>query len=271
MQASPSLRIATLGEQIVAKCPNNGVIGRLLTSRLYYTKIEKKSVVFTTERENMKKYIPILKRTQLFNGVSEEEISSMLTCLNTTLRTYKKGEYVFRQGEYLSDITVLVEGQLHIQQDDYWGNSNIISIIRSGEMFGEAYISPNSEAILNNVIAVETSTILFFDARRIITTCSSACRFHSLVIQNLFYALSDKNRTLVQKIGHMSNRSIRAKLISYLSEEARRQNSATFTIPFNRQQLADFLSVDRSAMSNELCKMRNEGLIQFEKSKFSLL
>ena len=138
-------------------------------------------------------------------------------------------------------------------------------------MFGEAYVTPNSGAILNNVIAVEDSSVLFFDAKRIITTCPSGCRFHSMVIQNLFFAISDKNRKLVQKLGHMSNRSTRGKLMSYLSEESNRQNSSTFMIPFNRQQLADFLSVDRSAMSNELCKMRDEGLIKFDKSKFTLI
>ena len=102
-------------------------------------------------------------------------------------------------------------------------------------------------------------------------TCSSSCSFHSMVVQNLFFAISEKNRTLVQKLGHMSKRSTREKLLSYLSEEAEKQNSAQFAIPFNRQQLADFLSVDRSAMSNELCKMRDEGLIEFEKNRFKLL
>ncbi|MCD8015991.1 MAG: Crp/Fnr family transcriptional regulator [Lachnospiraceae bacterium] len=219
----------------------------------------------------MKKFIPVLKRTQLFSGVSENEISSMLTCLNVTLKTYKKGEYVFREGEHLSDIAVLVEGQLHIQRDDYWGNSNIISIVSVGEMFGEAYVTPNSGAMLNNVIAIADSAVLFFDAKRIITTCPSACRFHSMVVQNLFYAISDKNRKLVQKLSHMSNRSTREKLMSYLSEESSRQNSSSFIIPFNRQQLADFLSVDRSAMSKELCKMRDDGIIRFEKNQFTLI
>ncbi|MCD7954744.1 MAG: Crp/Fnr family transcriptional regulator [Lachnospiraceae bacterium] len=219
----------------------------------------------------MKRFIPVLKRTQLFSGVSENEISSMLTCLNVTLKTYKKGEYVFREGEHLSDIAVLVEGQLHIQRDDYWGNSNIISIVNVGEMFGEAYVTPNSGAMLNNVIAIADSAVLFFDAKRIITTCPSACRFHSMVVQNLFYAISDKNRKLVQKLSHMSNRSTREKLMSYLSEESSRQNSSTFIIPFNRQQLADFLSVDRSAMSKELCKMRDDGIIRFEKNQFTLI
>ena len=138
-------------------------------------------------------------------------------------------------------------------------------------MFGEAYVAPDSGAILNDVVAVRDSAVIFFDVARILMVCSSTCKFHSTVVQNLFFAISEKNRKLVQKLAHMEKRSIRKKLISYLSEEAKRQNSGSFTIPFNRQQLADFLSVDRSAMSNELCKMRDEGLLIFEKNKFTLL
>ena len=219
----------------------------------------------------MKKYVSVLKRTQLFSGVGDDEIASMLSCLGARLYTYKKGEYVLRQGEHLSDITVLVEGNLHIQKDDYWGNRSILGQSAVGEMFGEAYVAPESGALLNDVVAVEDSAIMFFDVKKIITTCSSACRFHATVVQNLFFAISEKNRKLVQKLGHMSKRSTREKLISYLSEEAKKHNSSSFTIPFNRQQLADFLSVDRSAMSNELCKMRDEGLLEFEKNQFKLL
>ena len=218
----------------------------------------------------MTNYIPILKKTQLFSGVSEEEVALMLTCLGARLYTYQKGDYVFRQGEHLGDITVLVEGSLHIQKDDYWGNRSILSRIAVGEMFGEAYIAPESGALLNDVVAIEDSAVMFFNVKRIITTCSSACRFHAMVVQNLFFAISEKNRKLVQKLGHMSKRSTREKLISYLSEEAKKHNSASFAIPFNRQQLADFLSVDRSAMSNELCKLRDEGLLAVEKNRFEL-
>ena len=219
----------------------------------------------------MKKYIPVLKRTKLFSGVGEEDISSLLSCLGARKKEYKKGEYILREGEHISDIFILVEGKIHIQKDDYWGNRSILSVISVGEMFGEGYAAPESGALLNDVVAVEVSSVIFFDVKRILTTCSSACRFHNMIVQNMFFAISDKNRKLVQKLGHMSGRTTRAKLISYLSEEAKRQGSSAFTVPFNRQQLADYLCVDRSAMSNELCKMRDEGMIKFEKSRFELL
>lgn len=207
----------------------------------------------------------------MFAGIADNEIAAMLSCLGARFHTFEKGEYVLRQGETTGYITVLVEGTLHIQNDDYWGNRSILSQITVGEMFGEAYVGRESGTILNDVVAVEDCTVIFFDVKRIITTCSSACRFHTMVVQNLFFAISEKNKRLVQKLGHMSKRSTREKLISYLSAEAKKQNSSSFEIPFNRQQLADFLSVDRSAMSNELCKMRDEGLIKFKKSNFTLL
>ena len=219
----------------------------------------------------MKKYIPVLKRTKLFSGVGEEDISSLMSCLGAGFQSCKKGEYILREGEHTSGIFVLVEGKMHIQKDDYWGNRSILSVICVGEMFGEAYFAPESGVIMNDVVAVEDSSVIFFDAKRVLTTCPSACRFHNMIVQNLFFAISDKNRNLVQKLGHMSGRTIRAKLISYLSEEAKRQGSSAFAIPFNRQQLADYLCVDRSAMSNELCKMRDEGMIRFEKNRFELL
>ena len=219
----------------------------------------------------MKKYIKILKKSRIFAGVSEDEIEAMLSCLNARVLSFKKGEYVLRQGEMIRDILILVEGALHVQREDYWGNLSILSHVDVGEMFGEAYVAPESGSLMNDVVAVEDSTVMLFDVRRIVTTCPSVCRFHSLVVQNMFFAISEKNRRLVGKLGHMSRRTTREKLISYLSEESQKQRSSSFTIPFTRQQLADYLSVDRSAMSSELCRMRDDGLIEFERSRFKLL
>lgn len=219
----------------------------------------------------MKKYISILKRSKLFSGVGENDITLMLTCLGAVSKSYRKGEYVFRQGEHISNICILVEGKLHIQRDDYWGNRSIINIVETGEMFGESYASPGSGPMTNDVIAAESCTVIFFDVSRILTTCSSSCRFHTLTVQNLFFALSERNKQLMSKLIITSQRTTREKLIAYLSEQAKKHDKSTFEIPFNRQQLADYLSVDRSAMSSELSKLRDEELIEFNKNKFTLL
>lgn len=149
----------------------------------------------------------------------------------------------------------MAKGNLHIKRDDYWGNRSIIQLIGVGEIFGESYVAPDSGTLPNDVVAVEDSTILLFDIRRVLNVYPWGCKFHFMVLQNQFFAISEKNRKLVQKLWHMSKRTTREKLICYLSEKAKRKNSGTFAIPFSRQQLADFLA-DRSAISNELCKVR---------------
>lgn len=218
----------------------------------------------------MKKYLEILKKTALFSGVGEEDILSMLSCFQATAKDYKKGEYIFSQGEKIENLAIVAKGCVHIQKDDYWGNRTIINVVSEGEMFGESYASQNSGPFLNNAVAAEDSTVLFFNIKKLLGVCSAACRFHSVTVQNLFFAVSEKNRLLAQKLTVISQRSTREKLISYLSQQAKQQNSGQFFIPFNRQQLADYLSVDRSAMSNELCKMRDEGLLSFKKNYFEL-
>lgn len=217
----------------------------------------------------MEKYIHILKRTRLFLGLSDDDIKAVLNCLQAKMISFKKGEYVFRQGEHMDSISLLVAGGLHIQKEDYWGNLSIINRVGVGEMFGEAYVAYGG-GLLNDVVAIEDSVVMLFDVRKIFSACASPCKYHLIVVQNMFFAIAEKNRRLVQKLGHMSNRTTRQKLMSYLSEQAAEHCSDSFTIPFNRQQLADFLAVDRSAMSSELCKMRKDGLILFSKNSFTL-
>lgn len=219
----------------------------------------------------MEKYISILGHTKLFWGIDDAEIEAMTRCLGMRACEYQKGEYVYRSGESVHSAALLVSGSLIIQKDDYWGNRSIVSHIAAGEMFGESYAMQNSEAIANDVIACEDSVAVLFEVQRLLTTCSNACRFHMRVIENLLQSISAKNRILTQKIDHMSKRSTREKLVSYLSAQSKIAGSASFDIPFNRQQLADYLAVDRSAMSNELCKMRDAGMLTFQKNHFSLI
>ncbi len=219
----------------------------------------------------MKEFLHILKKTRMFSGITEEEIEGMLSCLDARTVFFKKGEYVLRSGDAVKDIHMLVKGKAHIVRDDYWGNRSILGQVLEGEMFAEAYVSPRSGNLRYDVEAIEDCTVMLFDVKCVLSPCCNACSFHGRVTQNLFFAVSEKNTLLVQKLSHMSKRTTREKLISYLSEQSDKNNSAYFEIPFNRQQLADFLSVDRSAMSNELCKMRDEGMLEFEKNRFKLI
>lgn len=218
----------------------------------------------------MEKYITLLRNSKLFQGIDEKEITSMLGCLSAVRRNYHKGETVFQRGERIDSVALLLEGSIHIQKEDYWGNLSILNEITEGEIFGEVYACLGSEEILNNAVAVKDSEVLFLDVKRILTMCPSACPFHGRLIRNLLSVLAQKNKMLTQKMKHMSKRTTREKLLSYLSEQSQRAGSPVFDIPFNRQQLADFLSVDRSAMSAELGRMRDEGILSFERSHFEL-
>lgn len=218
----------------------------------------------------MKKYLKLLKNTKLFSGITETEIEPMLSCLSADKQNYQKGDCVFRRGEHINHVAMLLEGCIHIQKEDYWGNLSILNEISEGETFGEVYACLGHDEILNNAVAVKPSVVLFLDINRILTMCSSSCRFHGRLIRNLLSVIASKNKILTQKLEHMSQRTTREKLLSYLSEQSLRAGCPSFDIPFNRQQLADFLSVDRSAMSNELCKMRDEGILLFDKNHFTL-
>ena len=145
----------------------------------------------------MEKYVSVLKETQLFAGVRADEVNTILGCFQAKSRIYKKEEYIFRQGEHLTHITVLVKGKLHIQRDDYWGNRSIVNVIHVGEMFGEAYVSPGSGPILNDIIAVDNSTVIFFDVRKMLNVCSSACRFHSKICRTMAAASSSTTSFLL--------------------------------------------------------------------------
>ncbi len=218
----------------------------------------------------MEKYLSLLKNSKLFQGIAEDEFASMFECLSAVTQNYHKGEYVFSRGERIDSVALLLEGSIHIQKEDYWGNLSILSEISEGEIFGEVYACLGSEELLNNAVAVKPSKVLFLDVKRILTMCPSVCRFHGRLIRNLLTALAQKNKILTQKLEHMSRRTTREKLLSYLSEQSQRAGSPVFDIPFNRQQLADFLSVDRSAMSAELCRMRDEEILSFDRNHFML-
>ena len=219
----------------------------------------------------MDEYLEMLSHSPLFSGMDRAKIASILTCLTATHRSYAKGEYVLTAGEGVHTLGLVLSGAVHVVQEDFWGNLNIIAEITAGGVFAESYACTFGSALSVSVVAQESSVILFLDVRRLLATCSSSCEHHNELIRNLVSMLAAKNLLLNEKVQHVSQRSTREKLLSFLSAESRRHSSATFEITFNRQQLADYLSVDRSAMSGELSKLRAEGVLQYQKNRFQLL
>ena len=211
-----------------------------------------------------------LKKTSLFRGTSDEELPTLLDCLAPTTREYAKNELILRQGEDVSAVGLVLSGRAQVIEEDFWGNRSILADAWPGDLFAEAYAFLPGERLRVSVVAAEPTSVMLLDAKRMLEVCSSACRFHTRLVQNVLAESARKNLALTRKVSHMSKRSTREKLLSYLSGQALGAGSDAFEIPFNRQQLADYLCVDRSAMSSELCKMRDEGLLAFDKNRFQL-
>lgn len=219
----------------------------------------------------MKRYVIILQRSPLFKSMSEQDLLAMLTCLSATVKEYHKNECIWLSGDQVKQVGLVLNGEVLIIKDDLYGNRSVLTNVCVGDLFGEAFSCAGIKSLPVSVITVSKSTIMLIDYQRIINTCSNTCVFHMKLIENMLKILADKNIMLTQKIDHMSQRTTREKLLSYLSDVSTRANSTTFNIPFNRQELADYLCVDRSAMSSELGKLKAEGIIDFDRNEFKFL
>ena len=211
-----------------------------------------------------------IKDSELLNGITVEELSSMLGCLRGTIKKYDKGETVISEGQKINKFGLLIEGKLQVVQYDYLGNKSVISVIEPKQIFGEAFAYVNKNSSLD-VETTEKSKVLFLDSDKLSTPCEHCCTFHKQLVKNLLYIISNKNVNLTQKIECMSKRTTKEKLLTFLSLESIKNNSKEFTISLDRQALADYLGVERSAMSAELSKLRKDRIIECEKNWFKLL
>lgn len=218
----------------------------------------------------MKNYPETLISNPLFKNIKSEELPLLLNCLSARIRVFEKNSYIFTEGDTLTHIGIIVSGRAHVIKDDHWGNRAILSELSDGDLFGEAFAFAGEGISPVSVISISKCEVLFIDYTKILHTCISPCSFHSEIISNLVKILAQKTVMLTQKMHFITQKKTRGKLLSYLSAQKERTGSNTFVIPFNRQELADFLSVERSAMTRELCRMRDEGLLEFRKNRFTL-
>lgn len=209
-------------------------------------------------------------KASLFEGIEEKDIPSMLSCLSARKKSFKKGAFIFFSGEKIEVVGLVLCGSVHIIKEDFWGNRTMIGEAGPGQLFGEVYACLAAEELGVSIISAEDTEILFLDVKKIVGVCTSSCCFHTRLIRNLLSIIAQKNLALTRKMEHMSKKTTREKLLSYLSFQSMTNNSSSFEIPFNRQQLAEYLAVDRSAMSKELCRLRDEGMLTFRKNKFHL-
>lgn len=219
----------------------------------------------------MKEYLQLIRSSSLFSGLEKEEVSSILTCLEAMEKNFEKDTYVFRAGDTTDSLGVVLSGALLIIQEDFWGNRNIVSSAEQGQTFAETFACAPGAVMNVSVVAQTACKILFLNVKKILHTCPSSCSHHNKMIQNLLASLAIKNLRQNEKLSHLAQRTTRAKILSYLSETAQQNGSFEFDIPYSRQQLADYLSVERSGLSLELGKMQRDGLLNFHKNHFVLL
>ena len=219
----------------------------------------------------MKEFYPILERCPLFDGIRMEDLPGMLGCLGAKRIAAAKHQPIFREGDAATHVGIVLTGAVQLIREDYYGNRSIVAHIGPAELFGETYACAGIAALPVSIVADEDSQVLLIDCRRITFSCTNACVFHSRIIFNLLRLVANNNLVFDQKIQITSKRSTREKLMAYLLNQAKLQNANEFTIPYDRQELADYLEVDRSGLSAEISKLRREGVLESEKNRFKLL
>ena len=212
-----------------------------------------------------------LSNTRLFRGTSPQEARQMLSCLAAVTRAYQKGETICRAGEQICAAGLVLRGSVTVESDDFWGNRSVLSRAAPGDIFGEAYACLPEQPLLVSVVAAANCEVLFLDMARVMRVCSNACAHHSRIVQNLLALCAEKNLQLSQRMLHTAPKTIRARLLSCFHEMSQRAGSSHFSLPYDRQALADYLNVDRSAMCAELSKMKADGLIDYTKNTVTLL
>ena len=219
----------------------------------------------------MKKYLNILRDCRLFDGIEDDDLLRMLGCLGARVVSFDKKYTIFAEGGAAKYIGIVLSGSAQIIQVDYDGNRSILSEISVPEVFAEAFACAEVKALPVSVIANEPCEIMLIECSHILHTCQNNCGFHQTLIFNLMKDLATKTIMFHQRIEITSKRTTRKKLLAYLTMQSKKENSRSFDIPFDRQELADYLEVERSGLSSEISKMIKEGLIKNEKNHFVIL
>lgn len=209
-------------------------------------------------------------QSSLFEGISAEERRSLLGCMGYRVKSFPKGSFVVLEDENVSQIGIILSGVVDMVKEDLWGNRTMLLRMKKNEVFGETFACGEERNSAVSFVASQASEILFMSFCRVMRSCSRSCEFHHRLSDNLVGIMANKNRELLRKVEVVTKRTTREKLLAYLSIQGQLQGASTFTIPLSRVELAEYLCVDRSAMTRELVKMREEGLIEYEKNRFTM-
>ena len=219
----------------------------------------------------MEQLFDVLSRCPLFEGLDRADMAGVLGCLGGKTVEVGRGEPVFLEGDPARFVGVVLSGQVQIVRDDYYGNRSVLTVVSPGGLFAEAFACAGLETLPVSAIASRPGAVLLLDCSRVLKGCANACPFHSRLVFNLLQITARKNLALTQKIRYMSKKTTRDKLMEFLLDQAKQQGSVEFVIPYDRQALADYLGVERSAMSAEIGKLKKAGLIDSSGSRFRVL
>jgi len=205
----------------------------------------------------------------VFQGLTEQELHDLEEIGAIRRQNFHKHVTVFHVGGIVHEIGIVLEGSVLIENNDLWGNKSILSRVEKGQVFAESYAF-HDVPLMVDAIADEDSLILFLDVQRLMEEQNAQATWYCKMLKNLLLISTKKNRNLSNRIFCTTAKTVRGRLAAFFSEQAAKAGSNTFDIPFNRQQMADYLNLDRSALSKELGKMREEGLLTFHKNHFSI-
>ena len=219
----------------------------------------------------MEQYFSVLRTCPLFVGIGDRDLSALIRCLEARVEHFDKKETIFADGSPARYIGIVLSGSAQILQLDYYGNRSILSEVSPSELFAEAFACADVSDLPISVVASEPCAVMLIDCGRVLYSCKNACSFHQQMIFNLMKNLATKTILFHERIEATSKRSTREKLLTYLLMQSKKAGSRSFEIPFDRQELADYLEVERSGLSAEIGKLRKEGVLTSEKKRFTLL
>ncbi len=216
-------------------------------------------------------YFKDLKETKIFKDASEFEAQALMFCLKTRFKFFNKNDKIVSQGDPIEDTILIVKGGAIVEHIDTLGNISIVLRLKKGDIYGIESAYAGNSIYKDSVIATEKTLVLFMNKHRLINPCENRCRKHTQIVKNLTQIMAETNLNLLEKLSHMSKKTMRDKLLSYFTSLSKKSGSNYFEIPFSKTELANYLSVDRSAMSTELTRMKEDGIIDFDKRQFQLI
>jgi len=220
---------------------------------------------------NSEKFLPILTKSTLFHSINPEDLRGMLVCLQPKIHTYDKNDYIAFEGDALPGIGIMLVGNGIIMKENASGQRYIMGRLEAGDIFGEMVVYATNSLWPATIQALENCTVMFLAREKIIGDCCKMCPWHRSLIENMLRIISEKALFLNKKLEYLTIRSMRGKISAYLLDQYKNKKQPVFTLPMKRHELADFLHVSRPSMSRELGRMRDEGVIKFERSTIEIL